>query len=84
MLLLPLVLAAAGPAAADVHLNWVSHDGGVALLGGGPFTNASSVTLTSAAAGNGARVLCPQERRAHSSLSATVRHKPCARLICPD
>ena len=28
MLLLPLVLAAPGHAAADVHLNWVSHDGG--------------------------------------------------------
>ena len=51
-MLLPLVLTA--PAAADVHLNWVSHDGGVALLGGGPFTNASSVTLTSAADADGA------------------------------
>ena len=39
----------------EVHLNWVSHNGGTALLGGAPFSSASKVTLTtssSSAAGN--------------------------------
>ncbi len=39
-----IILAAA--AQGEVHLNWVSHNGGAALLGGAPFSPASKVTLT--------------------------------------
>ena len=42
---MPSALAAA-MAPAAVHLNWVSHGGDVALLGGGPFSNSSTVELT--------------------------------------
>lgn len=48
LLLGSMLLASAqrGP----VHLNWVSHGGDFALLGGGPFSNSSTVELTSESA----------------------------------
>ena len=45
MLLLLAAQLAAAPS--EVNLNWVSHNGDVALLGGGGFSNGSSVTLRS-------------------------------------
>ena len=46
-IMVPLILLTAGSShAAKIQLNWVSHNGASALLGGGPFTDQSKVTLT--------------------------------------
>ena len=42
-----LLLLAQLAAPSEVTLNWVSHNGDVALLGGGGFSNGSTVTLRS-------------------------------------